>query len=662
MAGPRERLRRLVPGIAAIALLIGVGVVTQGQVATAEPARVADAYKFTELPIALPPGYDSQKMNTYRQVNPAYDHIVSWISSVGAGIAINDLTGHGKADSMCFVDTRTNDVVVTYTPTAPAADQFPPFVLTAAPTLPMDDAMAPTGCTPGDYNGDGRMDLLVSFWGRTPILFLAKAGATTPANSAYHPVELVPQVSVDGRYHGPRWNTDTVAVGDYDGTGHPDVFVGNYFPDSDVLDPHGQANVVMNNSLSSAVNGGGDHVLRWYNATAGDQPTAGYVEDRDALPYDTSTGWTLAVSQADLTGNGLPELYIANDFGHGHLMHNVSTPGHIRFTEAVGQRTPTTPKSFVLGKGSFKGMGVDFADLNHTGQYGMVVSNITTRWGLQESNFVWVNQAKDNADMKQYLDNGIAPFTQEAQQYGLAWTGWCWDVKMGDFLNNGVQSVIQADGFVKGDTDRWNWLQEMAMTNDDLLSNPAMWPNVRPGDDIAGDQVLAFYAKGPDGKYVNISKQIGITAQIPTRSIATGDTTGTGTLDFAVARQWGPPAFYANQSPNRGGYLDLHLFRPATGGDAATGLGNVGAPAYGTTVTVSTPDGAKQISQLDGGGGHAGYRSFDVHFGLANYTGPVTVTLNWRDTAGQDHNQTMQLSTGAHSLMLAATAEGVSNR
>jgi hypothetical protein len=189
-----------------------------------------------------------------------------------------------------------------------------------------------------------------------------------------------------------------------------------------------------------------------------------------------------------------------------------------------------------------------------------------------------------------------------------------------------------------------------------------MWPNVQPGDDIAGNQVLAFYAKGPDGKYVNISKELGITAPIPTRSIATGDTTGTGTLDFAVARQWGPPAFYANQSPNRGGYLDLHLFRPATGGDAAMGLGNVGAPAYGTTVTVSTPDGAKQVSQLDGGGGHAGYRSFDVHFGLGKYTGPVTVTLNWRDTAGQDHNQTMQLSTGAHSLMLSATAEGVSNR
>src|SRR5437763_4097874 len=101
MAGSRERLRKWIPGIVAILLLVTIGFFTQGQVATADPAQVASGYKFSELPIALPPGYNNQKMNTYRQVNPAYQHIVSWISSVGAGIAINDLIGHGRAEAMC---------------------------------------------------------------------------------------------------------------------------------------------------------------------------------------------------------------------------------------------------------------------------------------------------------------------------------------------------------------------------------------------------------------------------------------------------------------------------------------------------------------------------------------------------------------------------------
>jgi hypothetical protein len=647
--------------VLAVALAVAMFFVVEAPVSVAGVDQTASQYKFTQLPIALPPGYDKQHMNTIRKVNPAYQHIAAWISSVGASIAINDLVGHGRSDGMCIVDTRTNDVIVTYTPTAPAADRFTPFVADVRP-LPMDDTMAPTGCTPGDYNGDGRMDLLLTYWGRTPILLLARSTARTPSATAYQPQELVPYGSVDGRYHGPRWNTDAVTVGDFAGTGHPDIIIGNYFPDSDVLDTHGENNVVMNNTLSSASNGGGDHVLRWYDATSGIRPRVDYVQDPEAIPFDASTGWTLALSSADLTGNGRPDLYIANDFGHGHLLYNVSTPTHIRFTEARGQRTPDTPKSFVLGNGSFKGMGVDFADINDNGSFDMVVSNITTAWGLEESNFVWMNQARNYAQMESDLRRGVAPFTQRAQQYGLAWTGWAWDVKMGDFLNNGNQNVLQTDGFVQGRINRWPWLQELAMTNDDLLSNPAMWPNVQPGDDIAGHQAMAFYAKGTDGKYVNISKQLGIAVPTPTRALATADTTGTGTLDFAVARQWGPPAFYANQSPNRGNALDLNLYRPSTDHRAGDGLEEVGAPAYGTTVEVTTADGRRQLSQLDGGGGHGGFRGFGVHFGLGGQTGPVTVHLQWHDTHGQVHQQTTQLSPGTHDLVLAAGIREASNR
>jgi enediyne biosynthesis protein E4 len=662
MAVSRERLRKLVPGLVAALVLVSLYVIAQSRVATYGADSVASQYRFKELPIAMPAGYNNQKMNTIRPVNRAYKKIQAWISSVGASIAINDLTGHGRSDGMCIVDTRTNSVIITYTPTAPAADQFAPFVLDGKP-LPMDAGMAPTGCNPGDFNGDGRMDLLVTYWGRSPILFLAKASATTPSPAAYSAQELLPSESFDGRYHGPRWNTDADYVGDIDGDGHPDIIIGNYFPESDVLDPNAQNNVQMNNSLSTAKNGGGDRVLRWHDATSGEKPTAHYVEQQGAIPYQLSVGWTLAIAGADLTGSGLPDIYIANDFGHDHLLYNLSTPGAIKFEEASGQRTPTTAKSFVLGKGSFKGMGVDFADLNHSGKFDIAVSNITTKWGLQESNFIFINQAKNQAEMKDKLSRGIAPFKQEASKLGMAWTGWCWDVKMGDFLNNGNMSVLQADGFVKGHIDRWPWLQEMAMTNDDLLSNPAMWPNVGPGDDIGGRQTMHFYAKNSDGKYVNISKQIGVAVPIPTRGIATADTTGTGALDWAIARQWGPPAFYANQSPNRGDYLDLHLYRPSTDKSAVAGKGlaNLGTPAYDATVTVTTPKGT-QISQLDGGSGHGGFRSFDVHFGLGSYMGPATVDIQWRDINGQLHQQKQQLTPGVHSLVLTDTVQEVSSR
>ncbi|WP_275410093.1 CRTAC1 family protein [Actinoplanes campanulatus] len=628
-------------------------------VRVSESDGVAPKYKFQEMPIALPPGYENLKMNTIREVNPAYHKIRSWISAVGASMAINDITGHGRANGICTVDTRTNKVIVTYTPTAPESDRFTPFTLEPG-TLPYDNTMAPTGCAPGDFTGDGRIGFLVVYWGRTPILYLPKSDAQTPSPSAYVPQELVPSQSLDGRYHGPRWNTDAVYIGDLDGTGHPSIVIGNYWPDSDVLDPNGINNVAMPNSFSNANNAGGARVLRWTGSRSGTEPRADYVEEKNAVPFDIATGWTLAISGADLNGDGLAEIYLANDFGHGHLLYNRSTPGRIKFSSTMGERGPTTPKSFVLGNGSFKGMGVDFVDLKGTGKFDFLVSNINVPWGLQESNFVFINEAENDADMTRQLSDGVAPFSQQAQQYGLAWTGWCWDVKADDFLNSGHKEVLQTTGFVKGEENRWNWLQEAATMNDELLRSPSMWPNFEPGDDISGDEALAFYARNADGQYVDISSQLGLAVPVPTRAVATADTTGTGTLDFAVARQWGPPAFYANQAPNRGQALELKLLRPATTtSDAGTGPAAAGTPAYGATVKITTPQGS-QISQLDGGGGHVGFRSFNVRFGLGSYAGPVSALIKWRNADGTQHEQTLTLTPGVHSLMLTDTAEEVS--
>ena len=647
-----SRVFRAMPGVVAIVAILALfNAARQPPIFHGDIKTVAAPYKFTQMPIAMPPGYHPTQ--TIRQVNPAYYHMRSWISSVGAGIALADVTGHGRDDGMCIVDPRTNDVIVTYAPTAPKQDRFTPFVLNPAP-LPMSNAMAPMGCAPGDFNGDGRTDFLVYYWGRTPIMFLARSTATTPSDSAYKPNELVPE-HVTGAYGGPDWNTNAVAVADFDGSGHPDVFVGNYFPDSDVLGRHGLNNVVMPSSLSFAKNGGGDHMYLWKGATSGPNPTVSYVAQPQAIPYTDSSGWTLAAASADLTGNGVPDLYIANDFGEGHLLYNQSTPGHLKFTEAIGDRTPLTPKSFVVGKGSFKGMGVDFGDLADNGKFDFMVSNITTPYALEESNFVFMNQAANGATMKKDLAKGAAPFTQQAEQLDMAWTGWAWDVKFGDFLNSGHLDVVQADGFIKGTINRWPWLQEMAMNNDDLLSNPANWPKVQPGDDLAGHQCVAFYAYSPNGQYANISKNLGLCVPTPTRGIAIADTRGDGRLDFAIARQWGPPAFYANES-HVGNYLGLHLYRPVPGDKPGQGLQDIGTPAYGATVQIDTP-GHTQISQLDGGSGHSGKSSLEVYFGLGSYDGPVTVHLHWRDVNGALHRQTMTLTPGNHDLYLTTTAK-----
>jgi hypothetical protein len=180
-----------------------------------------------------------------------------------------------------------------------------------------------------------------------------------------------------------------------------------------------------------------------------------------------------------------------------------------------------------------------------------------------------------------------------------------------------------------------------------------MWPKAVPGDDIAGSNPLAFWVPEDNGRYVDLSPELGLAVATPTRGVAVADTNGDGAQDFAVARQWGPPAYYRNGVPGDGNFLGLRLHRPTIGQGAATQ-----SPAYGAQVRVTGADGRVQLAQLDGGGGHSGKRSFDIFFGLGDAgASPVEAELTWRDIDGGTHRQTLNLTAGWHDIMLTSGAQ-----
>lgn len=645
-------VRRQFAGILALVLMVGFFMAArQPTTSASQEQALASRYSFTAMSIAMPP---ASKQQTIRKVNHSYRNISGWISSVGAGIAMADLSGTGRPADLCIVDARTDQVVVT--PVPGTGERYQPFALDASP-LPMDDTMAPMGCAPGDFNGSGRMGLLVYYWGRTPILFLPRADATKLDASTYVPSELVPNAGWPN-YTGPKWNSNAVAIDDFDGTGHLDIYVGNYLPDGPALDPSASDNMVMNSSLSHADNGGPAHVFRWTAATTGERPSASYVEEPTALPDDISSkGWVLAAAANDVDGDQLPELFVGKDFGGSALLHNVSTPGKIKFERVEASRSPLVPKSKRISHDtSFKGMGVDFGDLADHGLYDMFLSDITTPYGLQESNLHFISTAANQSEVRNALNRGTAPWVDRSTDLGTAWGGWGWDVKLADFNNSGHLAIVQANGFLRGEDNRWAQLQELATSNDLTVAHPAWWPNVRSGDDIAGNQRMNFFAKGADGHYTNISHSLGLDVPVPTRGIAVGDAFGDGRLDFAVARQFDAPVFYRNNSPDTGAFLGLKLYHEQPQVPGA--LPAPGSPVVGAQVTVTTPDGRKHIGHVDGGSGHSGKRSQDVHIGLGHQvSGPLQVQLTWRARDGQVRQQELQLNPGWHTLQLGAQAK-----
>jgi hypothetical protein len=567
---------------------------------TPERSRLAAHFHFdaTRLPVIAGP-----QVRSARPVHPSLQHISAWVSSVGAAVALNDLDGDGLPNDICYVDVRTDQVIVA--PAPGTGDRYRPFALDGG-SLFSRTTMAPMGCLPGDMNEDGRMDLLVYYWGRTPIAFLHRETAMTAAS--YRPMEIVPG--------GARWYTNAATFADLDGDGHPDLIIGNYFADgARILDPAAEGTEEMPSSLSRASNGGRKRILLWQAAAPA---SVAYREIPDALSDEIARGWTLAVGAADLDGDLLPEIYFANDFGPDRLLHNCSTPGHLRFELLQGRRTLTTPASKVMGRDSFKGMGVDFGDLNGDGWPDLFVSNIAAPYALEESHFAWISTGK-----VEQMSRGVAPYVDRGEELGLSRSGWGWDGRIADFDSDGVPEVLQAVGFLRGTTNRWPELHEIAMGNDQLLSRPSDWHRFEPGDELSGRLHNPFYVRAADGRYYDVAQEIGIGQSHISRGIAIADVDGDGRLDFALANQWEDSWFFRNRSPATGAFLGLRIRRGMV-------------PLIGVTAVLHLPDGRRAVAQSDGGSGHSGKRSADIHFGLGNISSEhiLNVEIRWRDSGG----------------------------
>jgi hypothetical protein len=76
----------------------------------------------------------------------------------------------------------------------------------------------------------------------------------------------------------------------------------------------------------------------------------------------------------------------------------------------------------------------------------------------------------------------------------------------------------------------------------------------------------------------------------------------------------------------------------------------------GAVATVFLPDGRQLISQVDGGNGHSGKRSSELHFGLADLasTTQLKVDVRWRAVDGTILSDTMSLTPGRHTIVLRA--------
>lgn len=600
------------------------------QLRSIEREELASQFSFAKFILPVPPG----EAREIRAVHPQYKDIPAWISSVGAAVTMDDLNGDGYSDDIIYVDPRFDKVLISSI--NGIKEKAAPITLEVK-NLPYNPkTMAPMGTITYDFNEDGQNDILVYYWGRTPVIFLKEA-------NDYIETELTKS--------GERWFTNAATLADFDGDGHVDIFISNYFPtDSKVLDKDASdQDQTMQHSMSRANNGGENHFFL-YAGKRGTAPV--YREDINwSKSIKNLKDWTLGVSAADFTGDLLPEIYLANDFGPDKFLLNESSPGKLKFKMLYGEKKLTTPSSSVLGKDSYKGMGAGIGDLNNDGLLDLYVSNIADEYALEESHFAFINTGNNEQYKK-----GIAPFVNKSEEMGLSRSSWGWESKLADFNNDGVLEAIQATGFMKGNIDRWPELQELALGNDDLLCKPAVWPKFQLGDNLSGSTHNYFFVKSKSGKFFDLATEIGIGDNHISRGIAIGDVDNDGDLDFVVANQWDDSYFYENTHWPKNDFMLLKIFHPIAQPPSTLPLNPTTKiavrPAIGAIVSLYESGRLIGKSFVDGGNGHSGRNSKDVFFGLPASAKEIYAEVLYIDNKGKKRDEKIQLNKGVNTIIL----------
>lgn len=600
-----------------------------------EENELVKNFRFIEKPLPEP---TNLKAKYIRGVNPQYKNISTWISSVGAAITLTDIDGNGLCNDIVHVDPRYNTVFISPAPGTKAL--YKSFILSPHQLTYDSLTMAPMGTLAYDFNGDGLMDILVYYWGRTPIIFYQ-------TTNCFIDKELCKK--------SERWFTNAATLADFDGDGNIDILICNYFPDgAKVLDVNDKVwNQTMQHSMSRAYNGGDDHFFLFSGHVKNEIKFTEHTEWRKDV--DQSQAWTLAVGAADINNDQLPEIYFANDFGPDKLLYNLSTPGHLHFKQLFGKRRFTDIRSGVLGKDSFKGMGVCFADINGDGLLDIYVSNIAAKYALEESHLVFLNTGEFEK-----MNQGIAPFVNESEKLGLSRSSWSWDCKLADFNNDGILEAVQATGFVKGTRNKWPELQELAIGNDELLARTKIWPRLTLGSDLSGHDHDYFFVKDNNGRYFDVALKLGVNMSHITRGLAISDVDHDGDLDLITANQWEPSYEYENNYKGHNSFLGLRIMLPTKEEELIKPGSEIDDDehlrfAIGASVKVYLPGNKVIPGYVDGGNGHSGKNSNEVFFGLGNIppNQKIKVEIQYRDLKGIVKTETLQLIPGWHTITLA---------
>ncbi len=441
----------------------------------------------------------------------------------GGGVAIGDINGDGLPDIFLTGNKVPNRLYLNR-----GNYQFEDITESAGVAGSMKWS---TGVSMADLTGNGLMDIYVTNSGLFPAEERKNELFINNGDLAF--TERAAEFGLDDTGFGIH-----SLFFDYDGDGDLDLYLLNNSNRA-----IGSFDISQN-ERHLRHEGGGDKLFRNDGGVFTD------VSEKAGI-YGSEIGFGLSASVSDVNRDGLPDIYVANDFFERDYLYLNNGDG--TFREVLEEQ---------MGSISASSMGSDIADLTNNGWPDIYVADmlpaddrrlktITTfeTWELynNKSEYGFGHQFTRNTLQ---LNNGDGTYSEVGRLTGTEATDWSWAVLIADYDNNGHQDIYVTNGIYKDLLDQ-DFLE--------YAENPVRIRELIA--DSAGNAILSLMEKIPSEPVSNVlfsgegdlvfrerAAEWGLGEPGFSSGAAWGDLNGNGLVDLVVSDVNGGVRIYRNRS------------------------------------------------------------------------------------------------------------------
>jgi hypothetical protein len=485
------------------------------------------------------------------------------------------------------------------------------------------------GAVFADINGDGRLDLLVATTGGGVRCFINEGAG-----------RFTDQTAAAGT--ATSYGSVTMALADVDGDGTLDLYVVNNRTD-DIRD-RGEVDLKRVNGrltippaladrlviLNGKVHEYGEPSFLYLNDGHGRFKEVSWTngvfltDDGRPMPHPP-WDWGLTATFRDMNGDGLPDLYVCNDYW---------TPDRIWINDGSGH-------FWMIGKTALRNtsassMGIDFADLNRTGNPDFLVVDMLSRDPALRKRQMYAQNPIASPlgaieNRPQFMRNtlqhawGDGEYAEIANFAGLTASDWAWSPVFIDVDLDGYEDVLitaghtrdvqdlDAEREIKASTRPRNNQADPQARHETFLREKIEHAKFYPRLDMP---VAAFHNLG-NYKFEEVTKTWGTDALAVHHAMAMADLDGDGDLDFVVNNLDAVAGIYRNET---------------SAPRVAVRLKGAGGNTQGIGAKVKLLGGAvpMQSQEVVSGGHYMAGCDPELVFAAGEAAGGMTLRVDWR--------------------------------